>query len=763
MRVVLERSRFDTAPGEQVDVELDVVNTGRLIDGVTARVIGLDPTSVTSRPPLLPLFPEATGRLALSLGLPPTFPAGRHPLTVELSSSIEGEPPAHADIDLVVAARPRLQLVVLPPVRRSHRRGRYLLECRNHGNVPLPLVLLPDDGDAGLRATVTPQVLTVEPGATAAAVLTLRAPLRLLGNDADRPLRVRALSDELEVEADALAVLRQRPLLPRGVLTLLVLLLVLGLWASAFLVGLGRVFSGDPLTKSAPASFYVTASPDGLREVASSAPDGSLPKTGALPPGTGGGVAGTVRAASTGAGLGRVVVEALRQTRDGPVLAVSAATAADGSYALLGLLPGDYLLRAGGPGLVPAYFPGGVPEARAGAVRAAAQQLRNGVDLTVEGLPASISGRVDPGDVTTPVATEVVARALDGSDTRELARTTTDAQGRFTLRGLPSPGRYELGFLAAGYAPTTTVETVGPGQARSVPTVRLASDAGSVSGQVLQDDGRGGAVPLGGVTVSTSVDGREVTTTTPTTGAVGRFVLEGLPTPGTYVVTFTRPGGGATTRSVDLPAGRSTSLEVRLRPGSGTVTGTVRQGGPDGPGLGGVTVTVGGAPTPLSATTVTDGEVGTYSVSGLPVPGSYTLTFAREGLAPQTVPVRLTAQAPSGVVDGALAPSTGTLVGRVLGELRDGRRTPVAEATLTLTDGAVVRTATAVSAGAGGAGSFRFTGLPPATYALTVTAPGRQQQTAQVEVVAATTTCQDLYAVAPGEPLDEDPPPCTRP
>ena len=68
-----------------------MINTGAVIDGITARVVGLPERQVTTKPPVLALFPEAAGRMTVSLGLPAAFPAGRHPLTVEVHSRQDGD------------------------------------------------------------------------------------------------------------------------------------------------------------------------------------------------------------------------------------------------------------------------------------------------------------------------------------------------------------------------------------------------------------------------------------------------------------------------------------------------------------------------------------------------------------------------------------------------------------------------------------------------------------------------------------------------
>ena len=77
-----------------------------VIDGVTARVVGLPDHHVTSRPAVLPLFPDSAGRLTLTLGVPPGFPAGRHPVTVEVRSRQADTVPAYLDVDLLVPSTP---------------------------------------------------------------------------------------------------------------------------------------------------------------------------------------------------------------------------------------------------------------------------------------------------------------------------------------------------------------------------------------------------------------------------------------------------------------------------------------------------------------------------------------------------------------------------------------------------------------------------------------------------------------------------------
>ena len=175
----------------------------------------------------------------------------------------------------------------------------------------------------------------------------------------------------------------------RGLLTALILLSIIALWAAVFLFGLGKVFAGDPMTKSAQASaasFFVNRSPSRwwppgagvppgakggaahpARAMATPvtrrattaattpaaavpgiplAPPGALPKDGTLPAGLAGSISGVVVATSTGQPVGRIMVAAIRSTSTGkPHVVSSAATQADGSYLVSGLFPGVYVLK----------------------------------------------------------------------------------------------------------------------------------------------------------------------------------------------------------------------------------------------------------------------------------------------------------------------------------------------------------------------------------------------------------------------------------
>jgi len=779
VRVATAERVVQAEPGATVDLVVDVVNTGDLIDGITAQLIGLPDATVEVEPKLLPLFPAAEGQIRLTVHVPATQPAGSHPLSVEVVSHGAGAVTQHVDIDLSVSARPAVRLGRTPHTVRGRRTGRFVLEIENTGNTALDVALEAQREDTRTTARFTPRTLRVDPGVTSPVILVLKGPRMFTGAEIDRTAAINLTArrtnvisamqeaeNEPELEAGTTVVLRQRPTVSRGVLTALILMLIIGLWAAVFLLGLTQVLGGDPLTKTAPASFFPVSAEGGSAEGetaggADAAPAGAMPKDGLLPPGVGGTISGTVVATSNQLPVGRILVEAYRDGRTGPVLVSSAATQADGTYQLGGLFPTSYRLRFSAKGFDPVWYPKAAGRARAEQVAVQAQGKTEGINAVVTGRPAQISGTLDPGNSLTPVTATVTARALDiltadGESAPPAATTQTDANGGYTLANLPAPATYEVLIAAPGYAVKKVITPVSGGEQRLQPSVVPSAAAGVISGTVTD-----GKAPLGGVTVTTTVNGEAVSVVTPTVGTVGVFTLGDLPTPGTYVLTFAAEGHGSTTEIIDLNAGSTESgVAVELIEGTGSVSG--RLVGPNGKGLGGATVTVGGvAPDPAatdasstggstspSTTTLTEGDVGSFSINGLDAPGDYTLTFAMEGYSSQSVPVSLSATGPASKLEITLTTRLGELVGTVRGP--DGK--PYVGASVQATNGLEVWSATTGEKGLGALadGGFRMAGLPPGTYSVTVTSPGLQQQTALVRIIAGVRTEQGLRLRAGG-------------
>lgn len=744
MRASLTTGRIALRPGRAARVSVEVTNTGGVIDGVS---VGIRPTPgllVTSDPPLLALFPDATGYTTLELTPDRHFAAGEHTLEVEVVSAVAPGRAVTIPLLAEVEPAPAAVLRIEPSLRRARRRARYRVIARNEGNTVLPLDLAAADDARALRTRLGQPVLTIPPGGEEATELVVTGRRHLFGVELRH--RVAVVGQAGPLTADTSAGFRQLPVIPRGARTFTMLGLIVALWAAVFLVALTRSMSGDPLTKQVPPSFYAamsqpvnTASFGVLGHSAllagdstGATPAGAVPKAGVVI-GVGGTIDGTIVAASTSAGVGRITVQAVRDSASGPVLVSSAATASDGSYALVGLLPGQYKLHLVAAGYADQWYPDVTSEQSATPVTVNSEGSTDGVNATVTGQPATISGTVATGQTPAPPVT-VTVTSTSGPSAPPVT-VTTDASGTYLVSGLAAPGVYDLSFTSAGYQVASDTEEVAAGEAHIANPVTLLAGNGSLGGTVTD-----GKDPLGGVTITATANGRTVTSATPTTGAVGRWSIPGLATPGTYLLTFSKEGYGTYSVAEELGPGRSQNdLVVPLVGGAGQISGTVT--GPGGQPVGGVTVTVDGANPPASTATLTAGSVGSYLLSGLATPGNYTLTFSAAGFGSQTVAVPLTSGGSATGVDVTLAPATGTITGSVT----SSTGAALTGATVTVTDGQTPRTTTSASSPPGG---WTVAGLPPGSYSVTFALAGFQARTVLVHLSGGQTATADATLTA---------------
>jgi hypothetical protein len=226
--------------------------------------------------------------------------------------------------------------------------------------------------------------------------------------------------------------------------------------------------------------------------------------------------------------------------------------------------------------------------------------------------------------------------------------------------------------------------------------------------------------PVGGATVTLRSGSLQRTVLTPTvSGSAGLYQFEGLDTPGSYVLTLSAPGYTSVTRALELGPGESSPRDpaagpvpVLLDKGQGIVTGTVTT--LDDAGrlipLGGVVVTVTNATFTANTSTLTGGVGdGTYTLTGLPTPGSYTVSFAAPGFQTEFVNVQYLApgsQTQSPTLSSSDAQVKGTVL--VNGVATGGVR-------VALSDG-IQEFATTSSDSP--AGLYSLVGVPPGTYTL---------------------------------------------
>jgi MFS family permease len=188
---------------------------------------------------------------------------------------------------------------------------------------------------------------------------------------------------------------------------------------------------------------------------------------------------------------------------------------------------------------------------------------------------------------------------------RQVARTLTSPEGRYSVTGLPAAAITVI-VTGAGHEPTAAALLAQPGSVLDKDFTLAGS--GALSG-VVRSAGPGGA-PLAGAEVVISDPAGRVVASAVTSGD-GAFTVEGAPA-GSYALTATASGHLAASREVELN-GHPETAQLTL-PLEREVHGFVRA--PGGAPMPGISVTAASASGEIVASGTTDAD-GWYRLTGL--------------------------------------------------------------------------------------------------------------------------------------------------
>jgi hypothetical protein len=310
-----------------------------------------------------------------------------------------------------------------------------------------------------------------------------------------------------------------------------------------------------------------------------------------------------------------------------------------------------------------------------------------------------------------------------------------------------------------GYATSTQSIDIGAGENRTGVEITLAKGDGVISGVVSSAKGT-----LSGATITATTGQSSASTVSLTGGQAGAFTLRGLPTPATFTVTATKAGFATQTLSLTLAGGQKLAgVSITLGTSSGKLIGVVTSM-PSAAGAGGVSVTVTDGLLTVQTVTESRESIGHWEVDGLPVPGTYTVTFARRDLASQTVSVSLDgsgnitpgsqgARITHAGIAVSMKSSTATVYGKVTqadgGTVCDAA-SGLGEARVTVNSGASSYTVVSASVPSGRCGDYRIEQLPPGAYTLTVSAgSGTSPSSAVITLGAGDRTRHDVKLARP--------------
>jgi hypothetical protein len=712
---------LEATPGLPVVLLVTVTNTEAVIAAYELSVLGVDPDWVTIEDPRPSLFPDGMKVVAVTITLPTGVPAGMRRLAVQVRevTAPGGVETVPVEVDIPADVTTRIELD--PPTVTAGKSATMGIILRNEGNQPEEVELSAVDEEDKVTFAFEPVLVRVEPGEEVVSSVELRARRPFTGSPKLRQFEVTATGAVSEPVVTR-GVFVQKPVLSRGGLGLLGLLAAITVFAAVIATTFGAVVDRSKADRELLLDAIRAANSDGLST-------------------TPGSVAGTVLQATTGLPLDGVVVDAF-PLDDPSTSAGTTATTATGTYELEALPEGDYKLRFRGAGFTDVWFPEAIEPTTADPVTVVSGEATPGIDVRLGGIPASLAGTIagdDPAGATVAVhlpmgtAQPLGARAPgqeapppeDPLAQPVVTSTVVDASGEFLLEGIPSPGTYSLVVSKEGFATEVQLVNLAPGEDRAGVEMRLRRGDGVISGTVLTEDG-----PLGGATITAS-DGRTtVTTSSLTRDQVGAFSLRSLPTPGTFTIVVSMDGYVTETLTVSLGVAEERSdLSVTLGSGAGSISGHTSIVG--GGAAGGVRVRATDGESTFETVSVSVGDVGSYRLAGLPVPGTYTVTFERDDLTPQTRSIAVDAFGSLDVtgVDVSLVSSTGT----VFGTVRDSGGVPVGNVDIVFSSsGSQFRTRSATSP----AGAYEIRNLPPGTYAATFERTGSAPTALMVTVTA---------------------------
>ena len=753
MRVDVSPRHVTFVPRSPQPITVTISNTETIIAGFTIRVLGADPGWVEMDTEEIALFPDESREVSIMVTPPKGLAAGTRRIAVQIRELTPPYASTVAEIDLTVPTAPGMQLRVDPLSITAGKRANFGLLVENTGNTNIRGLLSGGDPEDKVHFTFEPERVSLAPGQHAVVDMEASAKRHFFGHPTVRSLEVyfddvpddafladagdgddgvdtpAATEEERTPRAGVTFV--QRSVMSRSALSLLGLLFAATVFAVVITIALSKLVA------------QTTADRDLALQVA--AARNAAATTGQS------GVSGVVTELTSHRPVAGVSVAVFSTSNISTPVATTATNRA-GNYSVTDLAAGQYKISFQGAGFVQVWYPGTADDSSATTIALATGQVRGGLDVSLGGVPATITGTItgpnvagatlyletlppntSPAAASQPIALGPSPAPVTPPDNggAVVQQVPIGSDGTFTLSNVPSPSVYDLVVAKTGFATSTQRIDVSGGENRTGVQLTLKTGDGLISGTITSPTG-----PLSGVTV-TATTGQQSTNTVSLTGAnAGTFTLRSLPTPASFTMTATKEGFAPQTLTVSLTAGQKlTGVSITLSPSSSSLRGVVLLL-PDNAGAPGVRVTVSNGQTTVQTATESTGSVGSWKVSGLSIPGTYTVTFSRSDLETQTISVSLDgsgnispgsagSQVTASGITVSMQLATATVSGVISqpgGEdVCNATTGAIGEATVSLSSGSATFSIITASV-APNCGMYRIQQLPPGTYTMTVSA-----------------------------------------
>lgn len=210
IQVHLDPDHLALTLGERATVEVEVFNASSIVDEFRVELIGpevdpIRPEWVTAQPARLPLFPNASGVVTLTLDVPAASQllAGRHIIGVRVSSTSDPSTAYVEELPVVVNSQPAISVHLEPQMASGHRWVEVDAVVRNLGNVPLLVRLSASDPASLIRYELSRTEVDLPADAEERVPIILRARRPLIGTGTIRPYVVAATVEDRADEVGA--------------------------------------------------------------------------------------------------------------------------------------------------------------------------------------------------------------------------------------------------------------------------------------------------------------------------------------------------------------------------------------------------------------------------------------------------------------------------------------------------------------------------------------------------------------------------------
>lgn len=236
----LNDSVLSVDPGSEVTCEIQVRNTGDVIDQFAVDVVGAAAEWSRIEPSLVNLLPGASATVVATFAPPRSAEvlAGVVSFGIRVLSREDPEGSTVQEGEVEVTPFTELAAEFVPTKRRGRRRAKFRLAVDNTGNAPTSVEVLavPEEDDA--QISVRPATVSIEPGTTVLVAVRVVPHKRFLkGETKTVPFQAMVLRPDAEsIAADG--VMLHEQLLPKWLLPAAAAVVALG----AVLVGLWFAF-----------------------------------------------------------------------------------------------------------------------------------------------------------------------------------------------------------------------------------------------------------------------------------------------------------------------------------------------------------------------------------------------------------------------------------------------------------------------------------------------------------------------------------------